>query len=343
MNRVQTVIFVLGMHRSGTSAMAGALQTLGLELGGNLIAGNRYNPQGYFEHREAVNISNDLLAAMYTTWDNIVPLPKNWEEAPNMEPFAKRMRAFLLQHFEATDTLGIKDPRLGITLPLWQRVLDELGIIHKYIVLLRHPTEICQSMAFRDQMSKEKVLMMWMNIMLTIEQVTQNHPTVWVEFEDLLTSPLTEVRRISQLIDITFSLPEDQHQAQLDEFLNPSLKHYAALQTDISSNSIPWVEALWQCLLGLKSPSKRSTTINQIQAINVDFSHYMDFFYSKELKEILQNDHIRAAKLAHAQRLQREAEAEALALQGAFSTRLGWWLTAPFRWGYDVLLGKKER
>ena len=44
------VVPILGMHRSGTSMLAGALQQLGLELGSPLLAATPDNPHGYWEN-----------------------------------------------------------------------------------------------------------------------------------------------------------------------------------------------------------------------------------------------------------------------------------------------------
>ena len=44
-------IVVAGMHRSGTSLVAGYLQSLGVDMGARLLAADHANPRGYFEDR----------------------------------------------------------------------------------------------------------------------------------------------------------------------------------------------------------------------------------------------------------------------------------------------------
>ncbi len=48
-------VVVLGTGRSGPSAVAGILHTLGVSVGRNLLGSNRSNPRGYFEDRDLVN------------------------------------------------------------------------------------------------------------------------------------------------------------------------------------------------------------------------------------------------------------------------------------------------
>ena len=46
-----TAVIVLGMHRSGTSALAGLLHELGLEMGSSLMSGRAdENEKGFWEH-----------------------------------------------------------------------------------------------------------------------------------------------------------------------------------------------------------------------------------------------------------------------------------------------------
>lgn len=61
---MQKCLIVLGMHRSGTSAIAGFLNKLGITLGSNLMMPTEYNEKGYFENwyifRANVNIMQTL-------------------------------------------------------------------------------------------------------------------------------------------------------------------------------------------------------------------------------------------------------------------------------------------
>ena len=56
------VLVVIGMHRSGTSASTGALQCVGVELGGKLYSGHRdINAKGYFEHSDIADTNDEVI------------------------------------------------------------------------------------------------------------------------------------------------------------------------------------------------------------------------------------------------------------------------------------------
>ena len=72
-------ILVLGMHRSGTSAITRVLNLLGVELGAHLMpaaAGN--NEGGFWEHMRVVEIHEALLHALGRSWHDLRPLPSEW-------------------------------------------------------------------------------------------------------------------------------------------------------------------------------------------------------------------------------------------------------------------------
>ena len=54
-------LLVLGMHRSGTSALTRALGLMGAALPKTLIAADQNNPAGYWEPRSINGIDNKLL------------------------------------------------------------------------------------------------------------------------------------------------------------------------------------------------------------------------------------------------------------------------------------------
>ena len=71
-------VVVLGMHRSGTSAVAGCLHRLGVDFGPRLMPATEANARGYYEHIDIVNLHDRLLLALGGSWDETCPLPPDW-------------------------------------------------------------------------------------------------------------------------------------------------------------------------------------------------------------------------------------------------------------------------
>jgi protein O-GlcNAc transferase len=151
------VIPVLGMHRSGTSMLTGALRLLGLDLGTPLLEPTPDNPEGYWENEFFVRINAELLRTMQCDEDGFGPypmltkLPKLCERII-VEPYkVTELRTFIEATFSSS-VWGWKDPRTVLTFDVWQRVLMELGFRDvRPVVLVRHPAGVVRSLVQRVQ------------------------------------------------------------------------------------------------------------------------------------------------------------------------------------------------
>jgi hypothetical protein len=65
------VVVVLGMHRSGTSAITRSLVALGIELGKNTVGGDVKNQKGCFEDPEVVKINDIILEKLGSSWASL--------------------------------------------------------------------------------------------------------------------------------------------------------------------------------------------------------------------------------------------------------------------------------
>ena len=117
------LLLVLGMHRSGTSLLAGVLERLGVALPGDVIAGDQHNPSGYFEWADVVALQERLLIDLDRWWPSaagVEPLPADWLSAPATTAFRAALRGRLERSMaQQSDLWAIKDPRSSLLLPIW--------------------------------------------------------------------------------------------------------------------------------------------------------------------------------------------------------------------------------
>src|SRR4051812_37524718 len=62
------VLFVLGMGRSGTSALTRVLALSGAALPGGLLGADTANPRGYWEPRESLLLNRGILDRRGSAW-----------------------------------------------------------------------------------------------------------------------------------------------------------------------------------------------------------------------------------------------------------------------------------
>ncbi len=140
---MRTLIAVLGMHRSGTSATAGTMQRHGVELG-PVSEANRSNPRGNRELRGIVRLHNRILERNGGSW---------WRPptAVRLEPDDRRERDSVLLSIPG-DRLAVKDPRILLLLELW-RELDP-----RWIGVIRNPVAVRRSLERRAAERRKPVL-----------------------------------------------------------------------------------------------------------------------------------------------------------------------------------------
>lgn len=248
------IIVVLGMHRSGTSAMTKALQALGVELGDNLMppaASN--NETGFFEDLDINQLNVELLKELGYGWSSNACITPEELAALDLPSYHQRAVELLRSKLESCTYFGLKDPRICRLLPFWQQVFSDLGLQVGYLIASRNPLSVAHSLNRRDGFELEKGHLLWQEHMLTALRLTQEATRLVVDYDRLLSAPELELTRIAQRFALTFDTSSEETQTYLRDFLQESLRHtlHTAEELLHSSEISPLGNALYSLLLRL--------------------------------------------------------------------------------------------
>ncbi len=278
------VIFILGMHRSGTSALAGTVQLCGIPGGERLMQPSFDNERGFFENQDAVDINEAILQQLGLSWDSPFNQPEHWAQDSQMQRHKSAIR-----HFVATEMLGsgvfyIKDPRLCYTLPLWQAVLAEMGIQSQYLITVRQPEEVYQSLKNRNDIGRNHALALWLNHVLLAERNTRNFPRLFVQYDELLERPVQQVESILQ----AFHLKAENWEAsrtQIKEFIDKKLKHQDAGRANTESSDLPYFTAVSTYLKTLSQSPDDQAVLRKMDEVAEQFLFNQGFFAPDKKQE----------------------------------------------------------
>ena len=198
---MKQVILIFGPGRSGTSLVARLISELGADLGENLIEGNKSNPDGYFEDREIVAIHKKLLG-IFTPADSYgatLPLPKDWLGHEAVAETESRLRSHTEKKLLDHDRIAIKDPRISMLLPIWQRVAKSIGVDLKCVICIRHPAAMAASQEKATMIPIPVSEAMWLTCTAYAFDYLQNDGVI-VDFEAMISSPTTSVKRICNYV-----------------------------------------------------------------------------------------------------------------------------------------------
>src|SRR4030095_5543775 len=190
-------IVVLGMHRSGTSALCGALNVLGVNFGERLAPATKDNEKGHWEHAEMVALHDELLRSLGSRWDNDRPLPSDWVTRDVTQDVRSLLIGILERDFAHASLFGLKDPRMSRLMPLWLPIFQTLRIEPHFVLMVRHPWEVAESLAKRDGLEHAKSYLLWLEHIAYAISATGAHQRSVVCYEEMMNDPikvLTELR-----------------------------------------------------------------------------------------------------------------------------------------------------
>ena len=143
-------LIILGMHRSGSSCLAGMLQCAGF-FAGNVFLWNEDNRKGNQEDLRVIELNNLVLQTSQGSW--IAPPDRvAWTANAALE------RNELLNEFAATQSPWMfKDPRTLFTLPFWVNAIGKPRLLG----IFRHPLSVAQSLSTRNGLPILKGLELW--------------------------------------------------------------------------------------------------------------------------------------------------------------------------------------
>jgi len=223
---IKRAVIILGMHRSGTSAVAGALRCMGVNFGEHLMPAKAgANDKGYFEHVGVVDLHERLLSALESGWDDLRLLPHEWWKQDVVSPFRRELLEMLREDFGTSRLWGIKDPRMCRLMPLWYSVLDELEVSPLCVLVFRHPEEVAMSLQRRDEMETSGGYLLWMNHVLEAEAASRGRMRAFVRYEDMLKDSHQIMRTVSGRLGIVWPVSPQEGDGLLDALISPALHH----------------------------------------------------------------------------------------------------------------------
>jgi hypothetical protein len=221
------VALVTGMHRSGTSLLAGLYDAHGISMGTERLRWprpNEENPRGFFEDVRP-RLLNDLVLrrSHYRV--------KSWEPPPTAlsvpRAFPPLATGLVRLRSRSGQPWGWKDPRQMLTQSAWTPVLlDALGAdAVRFALVFRSPRSVARSMATRgNTVSEGGAINLWHAYHQSLRAAADQSPFPIdvVSYDELLAEP----HHVMAGLLAPFDVPVDP--AAVDRFLDLGLRRSGA-------------------------------------------------------------------------------------------------------------------
>jgi hypothetical protein len=150
-----TGLIIIGVNRSGTSAVAAALRALGVYFGKDedLKTGGARLDYEHYENRRVEEISSSLQAEFSIKGLPFRSLPTDWQTYPDISDEILAIRAFVAEYYATHPVWGWKDPRVTLLTPIFEEAFASSEFKVDYLLPIRHPAEISRGISKRQGIS----------------------------------------------------------------------------------------------------------------------------------------------------------------------------------------------
>ncbi len=242
-------IFIVGYYRSGTSALSGALQRLGVALHNDADA-NEHNPLGFYEIPELIEFDVDLFNRLGVQWTDVRPLEDGWWNRADMAPYLSRVAEILRRRFKGESLWGIKHPHLCRLLPLYERAAAQAQCRPHVIHICREPWTVAASQQRKNGLSRSHALLLWASYLVSAERHARGLPRAWLTYQDLLARPSEQIRRIERELGLEFAGRVPHGLREASAFLTGQLNRSEPLpKAGLLPALHELVESMWQAIL----------------------------------------------------------------------------------------------
>ncbi len=254
-NKKSKLVVVLGMHRSGTSAISRGLRVMGVELGDRMmppVKGN--NPTGFWEDVDINALNIEILELINNPWFHLTAIDSNDVESLCKEDYFSRATELLCQKLSNNaPAFGFKDPRVAKLLLFWREVFSHSQLDLCYVLVVRNPLSIVRSLYARDGIEAEHGYLLWLSYVIKSLTETVSNNRVLVDYDRLMQSPDHELLRIAECVGLTINPTELQ--IYKSEFLDPELRHtiYELKDLLLDDSCPPIVQEMYADLLDVAS------------------------------------------------------------------------------------------
>ncbi len=224
---MRDVVFVVGMGRSGSSALARVLGLCGAALPLDVLPPNAGNPTGYWEPEAILYANEHFLDARASSWFDPRPSRRTSPPAVAHDPFVREAADLLRSSFPPGGPLVVKEPRISALLPYWLAAAAACGLRPVAVHMVRNPDDVAASLEQRDGLGTEQSHGMWLKNSLVAERDTRELPRLFLSYDELLADWEPVVRRCIERLRLPLAITDETRTA-VAAFLSPGLRHHAS-------------------------------------------------------------------------------------------------------------------
>ncbi|TPJ77784.1 glycosyltransferase [Mesorhizobium sp. B2-6-2] len=269
----RTCIMVLGMHRSGTSALTRAISLLGAELPKNLLGANPTNPTGHWEPSQLIELHDQMLEEAGSRWDDWRSFDLGNLPNARAQFYRAEIARLIDEEYGDASFLVLKEPRISRFVPLYASILKSMKIDVRYVLASRNPLAVIASLGKRDRSTPGFGALLWLRHELDAERSTRDSLRAFVSYEGIMQDWRLRLDRIAKALSVTWPRPVEQAAAEIDAHISQDHQHHAATDGALFADErvASWVKDAYSALRALEADPNDSEAMEVLDRIKSEF------------------------------------------------------------------------
>lgn len=231
-------VLIIGMHRSGSSALSRALMLLGGDCPPEFRQAGADNRFGFCETPQIRAANDELLAQAGTDWRSITAVAEDFGGPEAIDA----IRAVVARQYGRSQRPVIEDPRICRLAKLWEKALSTQAERVIFPMIVRDPGEVASALAGREHVSPLQGLLLWARYNLDAEHATRDQARGIVSHAKLLSDWRAEIGRLERQIGQPLLTSEDAS-AGVDDLMAPN-RHEQEL-SPLAIEDYPLIRDAW--------------------------------------------------------------------------------------------------
>ena len=274
----RTCILVLGMHRSGTSALSRVLNLHGAALPRRLMAGGEGNEFGHWEAARLVEYHDQMLREFGSDWSDWRPLDMMRLPVDRRLQMKADVVRILEEDFGGRSLIVIKDPRICRFADFTIACLKQAGFRVVPVIALRNPLEVIESLIARtiywpEGQTRTDAALLWLSHQLQCEAATRSIPRAVISYERLLADWRGAVKEIDRKGKVGFPVPESVAATLVEEYLDLGRRHHRHTASDVHLDPglHVWVAEAYEALRNIEAGDDGAAQWRRLDAVAEEF------------------------------------------------------------------------
>ena len=305
---MKQAILVLGMHRSGTSALTRVLSLLGAALPNNVLGSAPGNETGHWEPERLMVLHDQMLLEAGSRWDDWRAFDPAALGVERLAYYKAEITRLIAEEYGDAPFFVLKEPRICRFVSLYADILTSMKIDVRYLLTMRNPQAVMASLAARNGFTPGYAALLWLRHIIDSEHATRENPRAFLSYEELMRDWSTGIKKSAHALAISWPRSLKEATPEIGEYLSPEYQHHFADEAQLLADErvTQWVKDAYIALKALEKDRDTKAAFAALDRIKAEFDAVAPIFGETFYAELSAQNRMAANALADLQKITDE-------------------------------------